>query len=156
MKSLLTFPKGGVHPPDKKEQTAGLAIEVMPVPDELEIILGQHIGAPCRLTVSKRDTVTEGTLIGEVRRGLGVPLHSPVAGKIKATGMSVHPIRVSSPSVTIAVDHEAPVPEYTRRDWSVLSADELLEKVHAAGIIGIGGAGFPTHVKLKSPPTTKI
>lgn len=156
MKSLLTFPKGGVHPPEAKDQTASLAIETMAVPDELEIILGQHIGAPCTLTVNKRDEVTEGTLIGDVKRGLGVPLHAPAGGKIKAVGSSAHPMRVSSPSVTIAVDHEAPSAEYSKRDWSAMTGEDLLNEVREAGIIGIGGAGFPSHVKLNPPADAKI
>jgi len=101
MASLLTFPKGGVHPPASKGLTANLAIEVMPVPDELEIILGQHIGAPCTPTVAPKDAVREGEVIGEVTKGLGVPLHAPVAGTIKGFGMSGHPMRVSAPSITI-------------------------------------------------------
>ncbi len=156
MKSLLTFPKGGVHPPEKKDQTASLPIERMPVPDELEIILGQHIGAPCTVTVNKRDEVTEGAQIGEVKRGLGVPLHAPAAGKIKAIGTSAHPMRVSAPSVTIAVDHEAAAVEPHKQDWTSMSGKDLLTKVHEAGIIGIGGAGFPTHVKLNPPADNKI
>ncbi len=156
MKSLLTFLQGGVHPPEAKGQTAALPIERMPVPDELEIILGQHIGAPCTPTVKKREEVTEGAMIGEVTKGLGVPLHSPVAGKIKDLGTSAHPMRVSAPSVTIVVDHEAPPVEYSKTDWTSLSSGELLAKVQAAGIIGIGGAGFPTHVKLSPPKDAKI
>ncbi len=156
MKSLLTFLKGGVHPPEAKGQTASLAIEQMPVPDELEIILGQHIGAPCAPTVKRREEITEGAMIGEVTKGLGVPLHAPVAGSIKAIGKSAHPMRVSAPSVTIAVDHEAAPAQYSKNEWSALSAKELLEKVHGAGIIGIGGAGFPTHVKLSPPKDAKI
>jgi electron transport complex protein RnfC len=156
MKSLLTFLQGGVHPPEAKGQTAALAIERMPVPDELEIILGQHIGAPCAPTVAKRGEVTEGAMIGEVTKGLGVPLHSPVAGTIKAIGTSAHPMRVSAPSVTIAVNHDAAPVEYVKSDWTSLSGDELLGKVHGAGIIGIGGAGFPTHVKLRPPKDAKI
>jgi electron transport complex protein RnfC len=156
MKSLLTFLQGGVHPPEAKGQTAALAIERMPVPDELEIILGQHIGAPCAPTVAKRGEVTEGAMIGEVKKGLGVPLHSPVAGTIKAIGTSAHPMRVSAPSVTIAVNHDAAPVEYAKSDWTSLSGDELLTKVHDAGIIGIGGAGFPTHVKLRPPKDAKI
>lgn len=155
MKSLLTFFKGGVHPPEAKGQTAALAIERMPVPDELEIILGQHIGAPCAPTIKRREEVTEGAMIGEVTKGLGVPLHAPVAGSIKALGTSAHPMRVTAPSVTIAVDHEAAPLEYTRNEWSSLSTKELLAKVHGAGVIGIGGAGFPTHVKL-SPPKDAV
>lgn len=156
MKSLLTFPKGGVHPPECKAQTQGLAIETMPVPDELELILGQHIGAPCTPTVAKRADVGEGGLIGEVTKGLGVPLHAPVAGKIKDIGMSVHPIRVSAPSITIAVDREAQSVQYEKQNWQQLDSAQLLAKVHEAGIIGIGGAGFPTHVKLKPPANSPV
>jgi len=156
MKSLLTFPKGGVHPPECKAQTQGLAIETMPVPDELELILGQHIGAPCTPTVAKRADVGEGGLIGEVTKGLGVPLHAPVAGKIKDIGVSVHPIRVSAPSITIAVDHEAQPIQYEKQNWQQLDSAQLLAKVHEAGIIGIGGAGFPTHVKLKPPANSPV
>jgi len=156
MKSLLTFPKGGVHPPEFKAQTQGLGIEVMPNPTELEIILGQHIGAPCSPTISKRDEVAEGALIAEVTKGLGVPLHAPLAGKIKNIGTSAHPMRVSAPSVTLAVDSEAQPVQYEKQDWQSLGASELLGKVHDAGIIGIGGAGFPTHVKLKPPAGSPV
>jgi len=156
MTSLLTFPKGGVHPPASKSLTSGLAIEVMPVPDELEIILGQHIGAPCTPTVALKDEVREGGVIGEVTKGLGVPLHAPVAGTIKAFGMSGHPMRVSAPSITIQTNKEAPPAQYSRNDWQKLSREELLAKVHGAGIIGIGGAGFPSHVKLNPPPDNPV
>lgn len=156
MTALLTFPKGGVHPPESVELTAGKAIEVMPLPDEVEIILGQHIGAPCTPTVAKRDEVVEGAQIGEVAKGLGVPLHSSVSGKIKSFGMSAHPMRVSAPSITIKVDKEAATPEYQKRDWQKLTSKELLDTVKDAGIVGIGGAGFPTHVKLSPPPSSPI
>jgi Na+-translocating ferredoxin:NAD+ oxidoreductase subunit C len=156
MNSLLTFPKGGVHPPESKDQTAALAIERMPVPGELELILGQHIGAPCSPMVKKRDVVLEGAVIGEVVKGLGVPLHSPVAGTIKDIGMSAHPLRVKAPSITIAVDPAAVPASYSQNPWQELSATDLLAKVHNAGVIGIGGAGFPTHVKLKPPADAKI
>ena len=128
MKSLLTFPKGGVHPPEAKDQTAALSIERMPVPDELELILGQHIGAPCTPTVNKRDIVQEGAIIGEVTKGLGVPLHAPMTGTIKNIGMSAHPMRVKVPSITIAVDKEAPPSVYQPQPWDHLSAKDLLDK----------------------------
>jgi Na+-translocating ferredoxin:NAD+ oxidoreductase subunit C len=156
MISLFTFPQGGVHPPEKKELTANLQIETMPVPDELEIILGQHIGAPCTPTVAKRAEVKEGEMIGQVTKGLGVPLHSPVAGKVKDLGMSVHPMRTSAPSITITVDHGAVPLVYEKQDWESQEAKELLARVHDAGIIGIGGAGFPTHVKLTPPADNPI
>ncbi len=156
MKSLLTFPKGGVHPPEFKAQTQGLGIEIMPVPDELELILGQHIGAPCTATVAKRDVVAEGDVIGEVKKGLGVPLHAPVAGKIKDIATSAHPTRVSSPSITLVVDKEAEPVQYGWVDWHRLSSSELLAKIHEAGVVGIGGAGFPTHVKLHPPADSPV
>jgi Na+-translocating ferredoxin:NAD+ oxidoreductase subunit C len=156
MKSLVTFPKGGVHPPEFKAQTQGLGIEIMPVPDELEIILGQHIGAPCTATVAKRDVVAEGDVIGEVKKGLGVPLHAPVAGKIKNIATSAHPVRVSSPSITLVVDKEAEPVQYSWVDWHQLSSSELLAKIHEAGVVGMGGAGFPTHVKLNPPADSPI
>jgi H+/Na+-translocating ferredoxin:NAD+ oxidoreductase subunit C len=156
MKSLLTFPKGGVHPPALKTQTQGLAIEVMPVPAELDLILGQHIGAPCTATVARRDVVAEGDVVGEVTKGLGVPLHAPVAGKIKNLAMAVHPVRVSSPSLTLEVDKEAAPIQYQKTEWQQLPGSELLARIQDAGIIGIGGAGFPTHVKLKPPADSPV
>jgi len=156
MVSLLTFPKGGVHPPESKGTTSGLAITAMPVPDELEIILGQHIGAPCTPTVALKDEVKEGDVIGEVTKGLGAPIHAPVSGIVKAFGASGHPLRVSAPSITIQVDKEASAVQYAKQDWQSLSREELLKKVHGAGIIGVGGAGFPSHVKLSPPPDNPI
>ena len=83
MAATLTFPKGGVHPPELKELTEKIPVEVMPLPAELEIILGQHIGAPCSPVVAKRGEVGEGEMVAEVKKGLGVPLHAPVAGTVK-------------------------------------------------------------------------
>ena len=156
MKSLLTFPKGGVHPPEFKAQTQGLGIEIMPLPNELELFLSQHIGAPCTATVAKRDVVAEGDVVGEVKKGLGVPLHAPVAGKIKDIATSVHPVRVNAPSITLVVDREAEPVQYQSVDWHHLSGSDLLAKIHDAGIVGIGGAGFPTHVKLNPPPNSPV
>ncbi len=156
MTTLFTFPKGGVHPPESKELTADKAIEIMPTPAELEIILGQHIGAPCNPTVAKKAEVQEGGVIGEVTKGLGVPLHSPVAGKVKALATSAHPMQVSSPSITIAVDPDAAPPQFSKKDWKNEDPRVLLGKVKDAGIIGIGGAGFPTHVKLSPPSNTPV
>ena len=152
----LTFPKGGVHPQESKELTAHLPVEVMPLPKELEIILGQHIGAPCTPAVGKRAEVSEGDLIGEVNKGLGVPLHAPVDGTIKAISTSAHPIRVSAPSVTLKPSEGTERKEWSKSDWQDLSSSDLLKMVHDAGIIGIGGAGFPTHVKLKPPKDNPI
>lgn len=156
MASTLTFPKGGVHPPDFKELTENLPIQVMPLPAELHLILGQHIGAPCTPIVAKRAVVGEGEIVAEVSKGLGVPLHAPAAGSVKTIGTSAHPIRVTAPSISLTVDQEAAPRQWTYTDWQDLSAQELLQKVYDAGIVGIGGAGFPTHVKLKPPADNPV
>jgi len=156
MVSTLTFPKGGVHPPEFKELTENLPIQVMPLPAELHLILGQHIGAPCTPTVAKKAVVGEGDLVADVSKGLGVPLHAPAAGSIRAIATAAHPIRVTTPSITLTVDRDAEPRQWTAGQWQHLSAQELLQKVHDAGIVGIGGAGFPTHVKLKPPSDTPV
>ncbi len=156
MAPTLTFPKGGVHPLESKKLTEKLPIEIMPLPAELEIILGQHIGAPCSPTVAKRAEVGEGDLVGEVKKGLGVPLHAPVAGSVKAIGKSAHPIRVSAPSITLTVNREAHPREWKVGDWENLDGQVLLKKVQDAGLVGVGGAGFPTHVKLKPPADNPV
>jgi len=156
MTTLLTFPKGGIHPPESKELTAAKKIEVMPVPAELEIILSQHIGAPCKPTVEKKAEVGEGAVIGDVVKGLGVPLHSPAAGKIKAISSSVHPLKLNAPSITITVNPEAAPLHYEKKEWRDIDPKELLGKVKDAGVIGIGGAGFPTHVKLSPPSNSPV
>jgi len=156
MATLLTFPKGGVHPPEAKELSAGLPIETMPLPAELELILGQHIGAPCTPTVARKDEVAEGQVIGTVTKGLGVPLHAPAAGTVSALGVSGHPMRVTAPSITIKTNLEVAPVQYSRQEWSGLGREELLARVQNGGIIGIGGAGFPSHVKLSPPPNNPI
>ncbi|MBE0583514.1 MAG: electron transport complex subunit RsxC, partial [Desulfofustis sp.] len=115
-----------------------------------------HIGAPCTPTVAKKAVVSEGDLVAEVTKGLGVPLHAPTAGSIKAIGSAAHPIRVTTPSITLTVDRDAEPRQWMASDWQDLPAQDLLQRVHAAGIVGIGGAGFPTHVKLKPPADTPV
>lgn len=153
---ILTFPKGGVHPREFKSLTANLGTEVMPVPDEVDILLNQHFGAPCTPLVKKKSDVKEGDLIGEVTQGLGANIHASVTGTVKSIGTAPHPIAVRAPSVTINTDHDAKPATYERTDWTRLSREELLSRIKGAGIVGIGGAGFPTHVKLSPPPEAKV
>ena len=154
--SLLTFPKGGVHPPESKTLSEHLAIEALPLPEEVEVLLQQHFGAPCKPVVDKKATVTEGDVIGEVAGGLGAPIHASVTGTVKGVGVSANPVSVTSASVTIQTDRDAPARSYTPEDWRSLPVDELRKRVKAAGIVGIGGAGFPTHVKLSPPPEARV
>ncbi len=140
MAPTLTFPKGGVHPPESKKMTEHLPVEVMPLPSELEIILGQHIGAPCSPTVARRAEINEGDLIGEVTRGLGVPIHAPAAGKIKALASSGHPIRVSSPSITLQVDKEAAPREWQAKEWQTLSSKIIAVSIAASCAASCAGS----------------
>jgi len=153
---LLTFPKGGVHPSEFKSLSEHLAIEILPIPEEVDILLQQHFGAPCKPVVDKKAKVTEGDLIGEVSGGLGASIHASVTGTVKGIGASTNPVSVTTPSVTIQTDRDAPPRSYTPQDWRSLPPEELRKKVKAAGIVGIGGAGFPSHVKLSPPPEAKI
>jgi electron transport complex protein RnfC len=155
-KGLLTFPKGGIHPREAKELTEHLAIEVMPPPQEVDIPLSQHFGAPCQPLIKKKDAVHEGDLIGEVEAGLGANIHASLTGTVKSIGNAAHPVLVSAPSIRIETDPDAAPKAYTHCDWTSLSREELLARVKNAGIVGIGGAGFPTHVKLSPPPEAQI
>lgn len=153
---MLTFPKGGVHPRESKELTEHLPIEELPIPEEVEILLSQHFGAPCKALVKKKDQVTEGDLIGEVEAGLGASIHASVSGKIKNIATSAHPVSLSCPSIVIQTDPEAEPRARVPCNWQGLPRDELLGRIKSAGIVGIGGAGFPTHVKLSPPPEAKV
>lgn len=154
--SLLKFPKGGVHPREVKELTEHLPIEQMPVPDEVEILLSQHFGAPCDALVEKKAQVTEGDLIGKVKKGLGANIHSSVTGKVKNISTSAHPITVNAASIVIETDPDAEPRNYRPHDWKKLKKQNLIKKITDAGIVGIGGAGFPTHVKLSPPDEVKV
>jgi len=154
--TLLTFPKGGVHPPESKKLSEHLAIETLPLPEEVDILLQQHFGAPCKPVVDKKAKVTEGDVIGEVAGGLGAAVHASVTGTVKGVGASTNPVSITSASVTIQTDRDAPSRTYPLDDWRNLPVDELKKRVKAAGIVGIGGAGFPTHVKLSPPPEAKV
>jgi Na+-translocating ferredoxin:NAD+ oxidoreductase subunit C len=154
--TLLTFPKGGVHPPESKKLSEHLAIETLPLPEEVDILLQQHFGAPCKPVVDKKAKVTEGDVVGEVAGGLGAPVHASVTGTVKGVGSSTNPVSITSASVTIQTDSDAAARTYTLEDWRSLPSDELKKRVKAAGIVGIGGAGFPTHVKLSPPPEAKV
>ncbi len=155
-RELLTFPKGGIHPPEHKEISEHLPIEIMPIPGEVDILLQQHFGAPCSPLIKKKDTVNEGDVIGKVSAGLGASVHASVTGTIKNIGTSPHPASVKAPSITIQTDTKALPKIYEPTDWKAMSRDDMLSRIKEAGIVGIGGAGFPTHVKLAPPPAAKV
>lgn len=144
---------GGVHPDEHKHLTCDKPIQEFPEPDVLVVPLSQHIGAPCKPLVKKGDAVTVGQKIGD-NTGLCVPVHSPVSGTVKAVEMRAHTSGKTMLSVVIENDHQRTLcPEIqprTQTQVEILTPEDLIQIIHQAGIVGMGGATFPTHVKLQS------
>ena len=144
---------GGVHPDENKQLTSEKPIQVFPEPDVLVVPMSQHIGAPCKPLVKKGDAVTVGQKIGD-NTGLCVPVHSPVSGTVKAVEMRAHTSGTTMLSVVIENDHQCTpcedIQPRTQEQVDALSPEELMEIIHEAGVVGMGGATFPTHVKLSS------
>lgn len=153
--AVKTF-KGGGHIPHFKSFSEGKPIEQLSCPKEVVIPMVQHIGAPCKPIVKVGDQVRVGQEIGESGGFVSAPIHASVAGKVIAIEPRIHGGGKEINSVVIEVDPTAPqfeVPE-VRADLSQMSAQEIVVCIRDAGIVGMGGAGFPTHVKL-SPPDDK-
>ena len=152
---LATF-RGGVHPRSYKGLTAEEALDTAAPPPLVRVPLQQHIGAPSRPLVKKGDRVTLGQRIAESGGFVSVPQHASVSGTVKAvkafphaSGRTVAAIEIKNDGQDTPADELAPIP-----DWQNASPAVLRERVHDAGIVGLGGAAFPTHVKL-SPPEDK-
>ena len=154
--NLTTFSLGGVHPPGCKSIASGAAIESMPLPGELCVSSSQHMGAPASFLVKPKQEVLEGELIAVVERGLGAPIHSPATGKVKKIEDILHPTLGMIPAAFINPASEVLPRIYRHMDWAALSREELLDKIKEAGVVGMGGAGFPTHIKLSPPPGCKV
>ena len=145
----LTF-KGGVHPHDGKALSKDVPIEELKPGKELVFMLSQHIGAPAVPIVQKGDRVLMGQKIAEGQAFISANVHSSVSGTVKsietrltATGMKVNAIIVENDELYEAVEVEPQT-----KKISELTAQEIRELVKEAGVVGMGGAGFPTHVKL--------
>lgn len=150
---LKTFP-GGLHPPDSK-WSAAKPIETCPLPAELVIPLAQHIGAPAEVCVQKGDRVNKGEVVGQAKGFVSVPVHASTSGEVIAVEARPHPSGRRLPAVVIRPDGEDSWLEgVTGVDPSTLSPDQLRERIRAAGVVGLGGATFPAHVKL-TPPEDK-
>ena len=153
---VRTF-KGGVHPFDGKRFTRDLPIkEILPKGD-LVFPLSQHIGAPAQPIVKKGDTVLKGQKIAEAGGFVSSPIYSSVSGIVKA----IEPRRVATGdlvnSIIIESDDQFNEVEYEKvDDYTKLSNEEIINKIKEAGIVGMGGAGFPTHVKLSPKDPDKI
>ncbi|PIE33947.1 electron transport complex subunit RsxC [candidate division KSB3 bacterium] len=152
---LKTF-KHGIHPTYYKELTKDKAPVDMPLPKEIIIPLQQHIGAPCKAVVKAKDEVAVGDVVGESEAFVSSPVHSSVSGVVKKVEPRPHPggMMINSVVITTGEGQQALPARKEQKDASSFSPNEIKSAVKKAGLVGLGGAGFPTHVKL-SPPKDK-
>ena len=154
MKGRYSF-QGGVHPSEEKV-SRGAPIEELRVPERVFVPLSQHIGAPCEATVSPADRVKKGDRVGQATGFVSVNVHASISGVVKSVGPFPHPLGRPLPAVEIESDGEDRWTDALNphEDYMGLSPEELKEIIRDMGIVGMGGAAFPTHVKL-SPPKEK-
>lgn len=149
--------KGGVHPDDGKALSCAESIQVAPLLDKYYVILHQHIGAPPKLLVANGDEVKKGQMIAESGGFVSASVHAPTSGTVKLIDWP-GPAGVNASAVEITADGKDEWDPSVNHDpnWEKLSIDEIKKRISAAGIVGMGGAAFPTSVKLSPPPDKKI
>ena len=146
---------GGVHPQYHKDLTEDCPVRDIPLPALLAVSMSQHLGAPAKCVVKPGDRVERGRLIGEKAGFISANVHAPASGTVKAVEKRPGPTGALADAVIIETDAEATAkagPAFPPLDWAKAPREELLARVEAAGICGMGGAGFPTAVKLAPPP----
>jgi electron transport complex protein RnfC len=143
----------GVHPPDSKDLSSGVPIRRMPFPEEVVLPLRQHAGKPAKLLVKVGDYVERGDMIAEADGYISVPIHASAAGEVVEIDWWPHPDGSQAEAVRIKVDPFSPQVPRPRivPEWHGLNRDQVVEAVRHAGVVGLGGAAFPTHVKLLPP-----
>ncbi|MCV6605017.1 MAG: electron transport complex subunit RsxC, partial [Porticoccaceae bacterium] len=142
---------GGVHPPENKHQSTGLPIQPGPVPNKVRLPVQQHIGAPAKVLAEVGQQVQKGQLIAEPGARLSAAIHASVSGTVTAIGPM--PVAHSSGMEALCIEIENDrqdswVAHEGLDDYSALSGHELADYIRGKGIAGMGGAGFPTDVKL--------
>ena len=160
VKSQFKF-RGGIHPDYNKELARDKAIVSMPVPAELVISMSQHLGAPAKCIVKPGDYVVKGQLLGEKNGFISVPVYASANGLVKAVEPRLGAAGGKAPAVILDTTAAAPegvsvdVKTLPPLDWKTATREELLKRIEEAGICGMGGAGFPTAVKLNPPPNKR-
>lgn len=157
LKALFKF-KGGVHPVYNKELCRDKPVKSMPLPALLKVSMSQHLGAPAKPLVKKGDEVLKGQLIGEAAGFISANVHAPTSGKIAAveeaptaTGAQCASISIEPDGADKWIDGLTGI-----ENWREADSKTLIAAIAKAGIVGMGGAGFPTNVKLSPPPEKKI
>lgn len=154
-----TFPIGGVHPSDNKQWSKGSKIEAMELPDVVNIPLSQHIGAPATAIVKKGDKVVVGQKIAEATGFMSANIHAPISGTVTAVDLQPNGQGIRQTMITIKREGDEWDQAIDRSTTLVkecnLEPKQIIEKIKEAGIVGMGGATFPTHVKLSIPEGKK-
>ncbi|HRX11941.1 MAG TPA: electron transport complex subunit RsxC [Draconibacterium sp.] len=155
---LKTFKIGGVHPPENKI-SAGKKIETLPIPKTVFIPVAQHIGSPASAVVNKGDVVKVGQVIAKSSGFVSTNIHSSVSGKVKKVDVSADSSGYPKQGIFIDVEGDEWLEEIDRSETLKTTFDlngtEIIQKIQEAGIVGLGGATFPTHVKLVPPKGMK-
>jgi Na+-translocating ferredoxin:NAD+ oxidoreductase subunit C len=155
---LKTFPRGGVHPPENKK-ASGSSIEVLPLPKSVCIHLSQHLGAPAEPVVAKGDTVKTGQLIAKSTGFVSANIHSPVSGIVLKIEPAADASGYKKPAIFIEVHGDEWDESIDRSAELVqvpeLTSEEIITRVNRMGIVGLGGATFPSHVKISVPAGKK-
>ena len=148
----------GVHPEQHKQATCALPIERMSFVREYVLPLSQHIGAPARAVVEAGQRVRRGQLIAEPAGFVSTALHAPVTGRVRAVELRLHPGGKMMPAVVIEADafDSQRLPAAEPVDPASLDADQMVERVQRGGLVGLGGAAFPSHVKFKVPEDKRV
>lgn len=159
--NIRTFSIGGIHPEENK-LTHEVATKVAALPKQAIFPLSQHIGAPAKPVVQKGDKVKVGTLIAEAGGFVSAPIYSSVSGTVFKIDTAIDATGYRKPAIIINVegdDWEERIDRSTRleqvKDHPELTPEEIVERIKKAGVTGMGGAGFPTFIKLCPPPTAK-
>jgi len=153
---LFTF-KGGVHPSDNKVQTENEAIQTFDAPKMIHVALLQHIGAPLNALVKPGDRVLKGQKIADSEAFMSAPVHSPVSGQVKKIEFLPFPLSGKVNTIIIENDGKEELAELTTiKDWKTASKEDLLAMIREKGVVGVGGACFPTHIKLNPPKDVTI
>ena len=158
---IRTFRIGGIHPEENK-LTHEVATQVAPLPKQAIFPLSQHIGAPAKPVVAKGDKVKVGTLLAEAGGFVSAPIYSSVSGTVFKVDTAFDATGYRKPVIIVNVEGDEWEPTIDRSDkletlaeHPELTPEEIVERVKVAGVTGMGGAGFPTFIKLCPPPTAK-
>jgi electron transport complex protein RnfC len=150
-----TFARGGIHPREFKELSASCAIEEL-APKSVTIPVTQALGRPAEPVVGKKDKVRKGDVIARVPDD-GLCIHATVSGIVQNVQRAAHPLLVTDTAITILAKPEEPDPDFPANPhWHALDREQMLEKIKLAGVVGLGGAAFPTYRKLTLPPGVSV